>query len=135
MCRLPKRIQNVDRPSSSAEEDNWDYYNVSRKQKKGNCFHVTLLIYNAPINFVINIRSPVALISQRLFNNTSKADLLNTNHKHVNDNKIEFIVQTKATVKTRITISSTATNYQSKYNTLKGIGSDEAAWIGNQRNN
>ena len=30
MCRLPKRIQHVDKVSSSAEEDNWDYNKIQR---------------------------------------------------------------------------------------------------------
>ena len=44
--------------------------------------------------------SPVTLIPQRLFNDTSEVMKINTSYKDVNDNKIEFRGQTTATVKT-----------------------------------
>ena len=34
MCRLPRRIQLVDRTSSSAEEDNWDYDKIQSINNK-----------------------------------------------------------------------------------------------------
>ena len=43
---------------------------------------------------------PVTLIPQRLFNNVTKMEKMNTNNKNVNDNKIEFVGQKTATVKT-----------------------------------
>ena len=106
MCRLPKRIQYVDKISSSAEEDNWDYnkiQSINNKKKKEDFFHATLLVNDVPIKFIIDSGSPVTLIPQKLFKGTSEVTKLNTNYKDVNDNKIEFRGQTLATVKTNNT--------------------------------
>ena len=105
MCRLPKRIQYVDKISSSAEEDNWDYnkiQSINNKKKKEDFFHATLLVNDVPIKFIIDSGSPVTLIPQKLFKGTSEVTKLNTNYKDVND-KIEFRGQTLATVKTNNT--------------------------------
>ena len=64
-CRLPKRIQHVDKVSSSAEEDNWDYNKIQRinnNKNSGEYLHATLLVNNAPIKFIIDSGSPVTLI-------------------------------------------------------------------------
>ena len=106
MCRLPKRIQHVDKVSSSAEEDNWDYNKIQRitnNKKNGEYLHATPLVNNAPIKFIIDSGSPVTLIAQRLFNKITEVEQLKTNYKDVNDNKIDFLGQTKALVKTNST--------------------------------
>ena len=106
MCRLPKRIQHVDKVSSSAEEDNWDYNKIQRinnNKKNGEYLHTTLLVNNAPIKFIIDSGSPVTLIPQRVFNKITEVEELKTNYKDVNDNKIDFLGQTKALVKTNST--------------------------------
>ena len=107
MCRLPKKIQHVDKASSSAEEDNWDYIKIqsisNNKKTREDFFHATLLDNDLPIKFIIESRSPATLLPQRLFNDISEVTKLNTSYtsyKDVNDNKIEFLVQTTATVKT-----------------------------------
>ena len=114
MCRLPKRIQHVDKVSSSAEEDNWDYNKIQRinnNKKNGEYLHATLLVNNAPIKFIIDSGSPVTLIPQRLFNKITEVEELKTNYKDVNDRsnyyfvnvKIDFLAQTTALVKTNST--------------------------------
>ena len=93
----------MDKVSSSAEEDNWDYNKIQRinnNKKKGEYLHGTLLVNNATIKFIIDSGSPVTLIPQRLFNKITKVEELKTNYKDVNDNKIDFLGQTKALVKT-----------------------------------
>ena len=105
MCRLPKRIQHVDKVSSSAEEDNWDYNKIQRinNKKNGEYLHTTLLVNNAPIKLIIDSGSPVTLIPQRLFNKITEVEELKTNYKDVNDNRIDFLGQTKVLVKTNNT--------------------------------
>ena len=105
MCRLPRRIQHVDKASSSAEEDNWDYNKIQsiNNKKKGDYFHVTLLVNNAPIKFIVDSGSPVTLILQRLFNEITKVEKSKTNYKDVNNNTIEFVGSTEAMVKTNNT--------------------------------
>ena len=108
MCRIPKRIQHVDRTASSAEEDNWDddkIQKINNNKKKGVYIYVTLLVYNAPINFIIDSGSSETLIPQHLFNKTTKVETMNTDYKDVNDNKNEFVGQTIATVRTNRTSS------------------------------
>ena len=103
MCPIPKRIQHVDKTTSSAEEDNWDYDKIQRinnSKKKNDYIYVTLLVNNAPIKFIIDSGSPVTLIPKCLFNEITKVEKMNNDYKDVNDNKIEFIGQTNATVKT-----------------------------------
>ena len=58
---------------------------------------------NAPKKSIIDSGSPVTLIPQRLFNETTKAEKMNTDYKIVNDNKIDFIGQTNVLVKTNTT--------------------------------
>ena len=105
MCRLPRKIQHVDKASSSAEEDNWDYNKIQsiNNKKKGNYFHVTLLVNNASIKFIVDSGSPVTLIPQRLFNEITKVEKLETNYKDVNNNTIEFVGSTEAMVRTNNT--------------------------------
>ena len=61
MCRIPKRIQHVDRTASSVEEDNWDYDKSKKKinnnKKKGNYIYLTLSVINAPLKFFIDSSS------------------------------------------------------------------------------
>ena len=75
----------------------------NNKKKKEDFFHATLLVNDVPITFIIDIGSPVTLIPQRLFNDTSEVTKWNTSYKDVNDNKIEFLGQTIASVKTNNT--------------------------------
>ena len=106
MCRLPKRIQHVDKVLSSAEEDNWVYNEIQRinnNKKNREYLHATLLVNNAPIKFFKDSGSPVTLIPQRLFNKITEVEELKTNYRDVNDNKIDFLGQTKALVKTNST--------------------------------
>ena len=105
MCRLPRKIQHVDKASSSAEEDNWDNNKIQsiNNKKKGDYFHVTLLVNNAPIKFIVDSGSPVTLIPQRLFNEITKVEKLETNYKDVNNNTIEFVGSTEAMVRTNNT--------------------------------
>ena len=106
LCRIPKRIQYVDKTTSSAEEVDWDYDKIQRinnSKKKNHYIYVTLLINNALIKFTIDSGSPVTLIPQRLFNEITNVEKMNNDYKDVNDNKIEFIGQTNATVKTNTT--------------------------------
>ena len=107
MCRLPKRIQHVDKVSSSAEEDNWDYnkiQGIKNNKKNGEFLHATLLVNNAPLKLIIDSGSQVTLIPQRLFNKITEVDELKTKYKDVNDNNIDFLGQRKALVKTNSTI-------------------------------
>ena len=106
MCRIPKRIQYVDKTTSSAKEDNWDYdkiQKINNNEKKNDYFYVTILVNNAPIKFIIDSGSPVTLIPQRLFNEITKVVKMNNDYKDLNDNKVDFIEQTNATVKTNTT--------------------------------
>ena len=105
MCRIPKRIFYVDKTTSSAEENNYYYdkiQKINKSKKKNDYIYVTLLVNNAPIKFIIDSGYPVTLIPQRLFNET-KVEKMNNDYKDVNDNKVEFIGQTNATVKTNTT--------------------------------
>ena len=84
MCRLPKKIQHVDKASSSAEEDNWEYnkkQSVNNNKKGKDFFHTTLLVNDVPINFIIVSGSPVTLIPQSLFRDTSEVTKLNTKRR------------------------------------------------------
>ena len=100
MCRLPKRVQYLDKVSSSAEEDNWDYNKMQsvNNNKKGDYFHTTLSVNNTPIKLKIDSGSPVTLIPQRRFNRITEIEKYKTKYKKVNNNKIDFCSQTTATV-------------------------------------
>ena len=73
--------------------------NVNNCKRNGIYFHATLFINNAPIKFNIDSGLPVTLIPQRLFNKITEVEELKTNYKEVNDNKVDFMGQIKATVK------------------------------------
>ena len=106
MCRITERIQHVDKTTSSAEEDNLDYDKIQRinnSKKENDYIYVPLLVNNAPIKIIIDSGFPVTLIPKRLFNEITKVEKLNNDYKDVNDNKIEFIGQANATVKTNTT--------------------------------
>ena len=104
MCRLPKKIQYVNRASSSSDEDNWDYNEIQsiNNKKERDCFHATLLVNDVPIKFIIDSGSPITLTPQRRFNDISEVTKVNTSYNDVNDN-IEFLWQTKSNVKTNNT--------------------------------
>ena len=103
MCRSMRRVQYVDKTTSSAEEDNWNYEKIQRientKQKKG-FYNATLLVNNVPIKFIIDSGSPVTLIPECLFSKITPIEPLKTTYKDVNNQKISFTGQTKAMVKT-----------------------------------
>ena len=103
MCRSMRRVQYVEKTTSSAEEDNWDYEKIQRientKQKKG-FYNATLLVNNVPIKFIIDSGSPVTLIPECLFSKITPIEPLKTTYKVVNNQKISFTGQTKAMVKT-----------------------------------
>ena len=135
MCRIPKRIQYVDKTTSSAEEDNWDYdkiQKINNSKNKNDYIYVTLLVNNVPIKFIIDSGSPVTLIPQSLFNEITNVEKKNNDYEDVNDNKIELIGQTNATVKTNHTTTAAATSYKSKHNTVNGTRLDETAENNNQ---
>ena len=93
MCRSMRRVQYVDKTTSSAEEDNWDYVKIQRientKQKKG-FYNATLLVNNVPIEFFIDSGSPVTLIPECLFSGITPIEPLKTTYKDVNNQKINF---------------------------------------------
>ena len=64
MCISAKRVHYIEKKTSSAEEDNWDYDKIQRinenKQKK-DFYNATLLVNNVPIKFIIDSGSPVTL--------------------------------------------------------------------------
>ena len=103
MCRSMRRVQYVDKTTSSAEEDNWDYEKIQRieitKQKKG-FYNATLLVNNVPIKFIIDSGQPVTLIPECLFSKITPIEPLKTTYKDVNNQKISLTGQTKAMVKT-----------------------------------
>ena len=90
----------MDKISSSAEEDDWDYNKIqsinNNKKKKEDFFHATRLVNDVPMKFIIDSGSLVTLIPHKLFKGTSEVMKLNTNYKDVNDIKIEFRGQTLA---------------------------------------
>ena len=69
-CRSTKRVQDIEKTTSSAEEDNWAYNRIQRindnKQKK-DFYNATLLVNNVPIKFIIDSGSPFLLISECLW--------------------------------------------------------------------
>ena len=95
----------VVKTSSSADDDHWEYNKMQsiNNKKKGHYFHATLLVDNVPIKFRLDSGSPVTLIPQRLFSDISEVTKCNTSYKDVNDNKVELLGKTKATVKTNNT--------------------------------
>ena len=111
--------------TSSAEEDKWGYDRVQKinktKQMKG-LYKATLLVNNLLIKFIIDSGSPVTLIPECLFNKTTPLEPLKTTYKDVNNRKIDFVDQTKATVKTDRVIDNKNTN-----STVYGIGLDATA--------
>ena len=103
MGRSMRRVQYVEKTTSSAEEDNWDYEKIQRientKQKKG-FYNATLLVNNVPIKFIIDSGSPVTLIPECLCSKITPIEPLKTTYKDVNNQKFSFTGQTKAMVKT-----------------------------------
>ena len=103
MCRSTKKVQYIEKTTSSAEEDNWNYNRTQRindnKQKK-DFYNATLSVKNVPIKFIIDSGSPVTLIPECLFNDINTIKPLKTTYKDVNNQRIEFTRQTNALVKT-----------------------------------
>ena len=103
MCRSTKRVQYIEKTTSSAEEDNWDYNRIQRindKEQKKDFYNATLLVNNVPIKFIIDSGSPITLIPECLFNDITTIKPLKTTYKDVNNQRIEFTGQTNALVKT-----------------------------------
>ena len=103
MCRSRKRVQYIEKTTSSAEEDNWDYNRTQRrydKEQKKDFYNATLLVNNVPIKFIIDSGSPVTLIPECLFNDITTIKPFKTTYKDVNNQRIEFTGQTNALVKT-----------------------------------
>ena len=102
MCRSLKKVKHVERTTSSAE-DNWDYYeeiqNIDNEKHEKGFYQAPFLIKNVHIKFIIDSDSSVTLILGRLFNERTKLKPLETIHKDVNNQKIDFTGQTKAIVK------------------------------------
>ena len=102
MRRLMRRVQYVDKTTSSAEEDNWDHDKIQRientKQKKG-FYNATLSVNIVPIKFIIDSGSPATLIPDCLFSKIT-IEPLKITYKDVNNQKIDFTGQTKAMVET-----------------------------------
>ena len=83
-----KRVQYVDKTTSSAEEDDWEYGRIQRidniKQKEV-FYNATLLVNNVPIKFIIDSGSPVTLIPISLFSKITPIELLKTTYNDVNN--------------------------------------------------
>ena len=103
MCRSLKLVRYVDRTTSSAEEDIWEYDRIQRidntKLKKG-FYAATLLVNNVPIKINIESGSPVTLIPECLFSKITPIERIMATYKDVNNKKVKFVCQTNATVKT-----------------------------------
>ena len=76
MCRSLKKVHNIERKLSSAEEDNWDYNTIQKiNGKDPKAFYdTTLLVNEGPINFIIDSGLPVTLIPNCLFNELTKGN-------------------------------------------------------------
>ena len=102
ICRLPEKIQYVDKASSSTDENNWDYNKIesinNTNKKRGDYFHATLFVNKVSTKLIIDSESSVTPIPQRLFDDISEVTKSNPSYKE-NDTKIEFLKQTRATVK------------------------------------
>ena len=65
------------------------------------CFYnASLLVNNVPIKFIIDCASSFILIRECPFSKILPLEPLKTTYKDVNNQKIDFVSQTKATVKT-----------------------------------
>ena len=96
MCRLPRKTQYVDKASSSADEDNWDYskmQSINNNEKERG-----LLSRN-----IIGQKRTNRIHNRKWISSYTNTTKLDTNYKDINDNKIEFFGQTKATVRTNNT--------------------------------
>ena len=92
-----RRVQYVDKTTSSPEEDNWYYDKIQRientKQKKG-FYNATLLVNNVLIKFIIDSVSPECILPECLFSKITPIEPLKTTYKDVNNQKINFTGQT-----------------------------------------
>ena len=103
ICRSTKLVQYVERTKSSAEENNWEYDRIHKinntKQKKG-FYNATLLVNKVPIEVIIDSGPTVTLLPEFFINKITPLEPLKTIYKDLNNRKINFTGQTKATVKT-----------------------------------
>ena len=97
MCRSLKKIQHIERKSSSAEEDDWDYNKIQKINGNNQkvFYNTTLLVNESPIQFLIDSGSPVTLIPNCLFNKTTEVEPIITTYRVVHIHRIEFTGQTK----------------------------------------
>ena len=106
MCRSAKRVQHIEKTTSTAEEDDWDYEKIQRvndnRQKKDFC-NAALLVNIVLIKFIIDSDSPVTTKPECLFNDITTIKPLKTTYKDINKKKIEFTGQTNALGKTNKT--------------------------------
>ena len=103
LCRSLKKKQHIQRNSSTAEEDNWDnkIQKINSNDQKV-FYNTTLLVNQRPIKF-IDSGSPVTLIPNSLFNQTTEVEPLVTTYREEKNQRIEYSGQTKAVVKTNKT--------------------------------
>ena len=67
--------------------------------KNGPPFYTkTLLVNNRPIKFIVDISSPITLISKSKFNNVTTIKPVTIDYRDVNDNKIKFEGKTTANI-------------------------------------
>ena len=100
LCISAKRVQYIEKTTSPAEEDDWDYDKTQRMndyKQKEDFYKARLLVNNVPIKFIIDSGSPVILFLECLFNHITTIKPLKTTYKDVNNKKIG---QTNALLKT-----------------------------------
>ena len=79
MSRSLKRVQYVDRTTSSAEDDNWEIDRIQRIDNanlKQGFYNATLLVNNVPIKIIIDSGSPITLIPECLFSKITPSEPL-----------------------------------------------------------
>ena len=125
ISRSTKRVQCIEKTTSSAEEDNWDYNRIQRindKEQKKDFYNATLLVNNVPTKFIIDSGSPVTLIPECLFNDITTNKPFKTTYKDVNNQRIEFTGQTNLLVKTnKMTIELPLLITKAKTSPLMGL--------------
>ena len=125
MGRSTKRVQYLQKTTSSAEEDNWDYNRIQRKndnKQKKDFYNATLLVNNVPIKFMIDSGSPVTINPECLINDITTIKPLKTTYKDVNNQKIEITGQTNALVKiNKETIELPPLSTKAKTSPLMGL--------------
>ena len=109
-CRSNKKIYHIqDEETGSAEKDECAPVTIHSIEQKIHStqptsisgpefFTLKALVNNGPINFIIDSGSPVTLIPKSLFDNITPLQPLETEHRDVNDNRINFEGETIAKV-------------------------------------